>query len=68
MKLYAVHSADGDDLVAVGDAAWNGRAAAMARRRQLSKGKQALNGGGDRTAAGAGAGKPVLIVHRGGAA
>ena len=42
-----------------------GRALSMQRRRQLSQGKQAL--GGDRTAAAAGAGTPVLIVHRGGA-
>ncbi len=42
-----------------------GRALSMQRRRQLSKGKQAL--GGDRTAAAAGAGPPVLIVHRSGA-
>ncbi len=43
-----------------------GRALSMQRRRQLSQGKQALNGGGDRTAAAAGAGAPVFIVHRGG--
>ncbi len=44
-----------------------GRAFSMQRRRQLSQGKQALNGGGDRTAAAAGDGTPPFIVHRGGA-
>jgi len=67
MRLYAVQSADRGDLAAVGDAARDGRAAAMARRRQLSQGKRALNGGRDRTAAAAAAGRPVLIVHDGGA-
>ncbi|MBW3645603.1 MAG: hypothetical protein KY441_08880 [Actinobacteria bacterium] len=43
-----------------------GRAFSMQRRRQLSRGKQALNGGGDRTPAAAGDGAPPLIVHRGG--
>ena len=43
-----------------------GRALSMQRRRQLSQGKQALNGGGDRTAAAAGAGAPSFILHRGG--
>ena len=42
-----------------------GRALSMQRRRQLSQGKQAL--GGDRTAAAAETGAPVLIVHHGGA-
>ena len=42
-----------------------GRALSKQRRRQLSKGKQALSGGG-RTAAAAGAGAPAFIVHRGG--
>jgi hypothetical protein len=44
----------------------NGRAISMQRRRQLSQGKQALNGEADRTAA-AGAGAPAFIVLRGGA-
>jgi hypothetical protein len=44
-----------------------GRALSKQRRRQLSQGKQALNGGGDRTAAAAGDGAPPFIVHRGGA-
>ena len=44
-----------------------GRALSMQRRRQLSRGKQALNGGGDRTAAAARAGTPTFIVYRGGA-
>ena len=43
-----------------------GRALSMQRRRQVSQGKQALNGGGDRTAAAAGAGAPAFVVHRGG--
>ncbi len=43
-----------------------GRALSVQRRRQMSRGKQALNGGGDRTAAAAGAGVPTFIVHRGG--
>ena len=46
-------------------AAHLGRTLSQERRRQLSQGKQAL--GGDRTAAAAGAGAPVFIVHRGGA-
>jgi hypothetical protein len=44
-----------------------GRALAMDRRRQLSQGKQALDGGSDRTAAAPRAGAPALVVHRGGA-
>ncbi len=44
-----------------------GRALSMQRRRQLSQGKQALNGGGDRAAAAAGASARSFIVHRGGA-
>lgn len=43
-----------------------GRAVSMQRRRQLAQGKRALNGGGDRTAAPAGGGAPVFIVHPGG--
>ena len=43
-----------------------GRALSMQRRRQMSQGKQALNGGGDRTAAAAGADAPAFIVYRGG--
>ena len=43
-----------------------GRALSMQRRRQMAQGKQALNGGGDRTGA-AGTGMPTFIVHRGGA-
>jgi len=48
-------------------AAHLGRALSMQRRRQMARGKQALNGGADPTAAAAGAGAPVFIVHRGGA-
>ena len=44
-----------------------GRALSMQRRRQLSQGKQALNGGGDRAATAAGAATRSFIVHRGGA-
>ncbi len=44
-----------------------GRALSMQRRRQLSQGKKALNGGGDRTAAAAAVRAPAFIVHRGGA-
>ncbi len=62
--IYVVHADDSGDRVWRRDAARDGRAAAMQRRRQLSQGKQALNGRGDRTAAAAGA--PVFIVHRGG--
>ena len=47
--------------------AYLGRALSMQRRRQMARGKQALNGGGDRTAASAGAGAPTFTVHRGGA-
>jgi hypothetical protein len=44
-----------------------GRALSMQRRRQLSRGKQALNGGADRTTGDAGAGAPAFTVVRGGA-
>ena len=43
-----------------------GRALSMQRRRQLSKGKQALSGRGDKTAAAPGAGAPAFVVIRGG--
>ncbi len=65
--IYAVQTADSGDLDARRDAARDGRAAAMQRRRQLSQGKQALNDGGDRTAAAAGIRAAAFIVHRGGA-
>jgi len=48
-------------------AAQIGRALSVQRRRQLSRGKQALNGAVDRTATAAGAGAPTFIVLRGGA-
>jgi len=67
MGLYAVQTADSRDLAPRRDAARDGRAAAMQRRRQLSQGKQALNDGGDRTAAAAGIRAAAFIVHRGGA-
>jgi len=44
-----------------------GRALSMQRRRQMSQGKQALNGGGDQTPAEAGAEAQSFIVYRGGA-
>ena len=58
MGMYAVQTADSGDLAELRDAARDGRAVAALRRRQLSQGKQALNGGGDGTAAGADAGAP----------
>ena len=67
MGLYAVETADCGDLAPRRDAARDGRAAAMQRRRQLSQGKQALNDGGNRTAAAAGIRAAAFIVHRGGA-
>ncbi len=94
MGMYGVPTADSGDLPARRDAAREGRAAAMSRRRapggtavatngvadaqlgralsmqrrrQMAQGKQALNGGGDRTAAAACADVPTFIVHRGGA-
>jgi hypothetical protein len=67
MGLYAVQTADCRDLAMRRDAARDGRAAAMQRRRQLAQGKRALNGGRDRTAAATGARAPVFVVHRGGA-
>jgi hypothetical protein len=66
MGLYAVQTADSGGPAARRDAL-DGRAAAMRRRRQLSQGKRALKGGGDRSAAAAGARAPVFVVHRGGA-
>jgi hypothetical protein len=46
MGMYAVDTADAAELGELRDAARNGRAAAALRRRQLSQGKQALNGAG----------------------
>jgi hypothetical protein len=66
MRMYVVQTADSGHLAAPRDAARSGRAAAMQRRRQLAQGKRALNGGGDRTAAPAGAGTPTFVVYRGG--
>ena len=65
--IYAVQTADSGDRLGRRDAAREGRAAAMLRRRQLAQGKQALNGGGDRAATTAGAGAPAFVVLRGGA-
>ena len=64
--IYAVKTVDGGDLAAPRDAALDGRAAAKQRRRQLSQGKQALNGGGGKTATAAGGRAQALTVHRGG--
>jgi len=44
--------------------AFAGRAVSMQRRRQLSQGKQALNGDGDRTAVAGGAGAPPAAENR----
>ena len=44
MGMYAVDTADPSDLAKLSTAASDGRAAATARRRQLSQGMQALNG------------------------
>ncbi|MDQ6728290.1 MAG: hypothetical protein M3066_19330 [Actinomycetota bacterium] len=44
-----------------------GRTMSMQRRRQLSKGKGALNGAGDDPTAAPSLGAPALIVYRGGA-
>jgi hypothetical protein len=46
MGMYAVDTADPTELAKLSDAARGGRAAAALRRRQLSQGKQALNGAG----------------------
>ena len=46
MGMFAVDTADAADLGELRDAARGGRAAATLRRRQLSQGKQALNGAG----------------------
>jgi hypothetical protein len=46
MGMYAVDTADAAELAELRDAAKGGRAAATLRRRQLSQGKQALNGAG----------------------
>ncbi|HWI05312.1 MAG TPA: hypothetical protein VNT52_16025, partial [Acidimicrobiales bacterium] len=58
MGMYAVDTADPAELAKLGDAARNGRAAAALRRRALSQGKQALNGGGNGATAVNGAGAP----------
>ena len=63
--LSGAHTALGGTPIAIDGVAAGrlGRALSMQRRRQLSKGKQAL--ADDRTVTAAGAGTPVLIVHRG---
>jgi len=67
--LAAGPSAPAETPVAINGvaAARLGRALSMQRRRQMSQGKLALNGGGDRTPAGAGAEARAFIVYRGGA-
>jgi hypothetical protein len=64
--MHVVPTDDSDEPAAPRDAARYGRDAAMQRRRQASKGKQALKGNGDRTAD-ADTRPPNLIVHPGGA-
>ena len=63
---FAAQIADCRDLALRPDAARDGRAAAMQRRRQLSQGKRALNDRGNRTAAAAGIRAAAFVVHRGG--
>jgi hypothetical protein len=57
--MYAVDTADPADLANFGSAARDGRAAAALRRRQLSQGKEALNGNGAAPIAVNGAGNGV---------
>ncbi len=68
-RALADQSAPAETPVAINGvaAARLGRALSMQRRRQVSQGKQALNGGGDRTPAEAGAEARAFIVYRGGA-
>ena len=67
MGMYAVQAAD--DLSEFGDAARNGRALSVQRRRQLSQGKQGVNGGDAPLAAeirhGNGAGAPAAPTGHG---
>jgi Carboxysome shell peptide mid-region len=56
--MYAVEADDSGDLAELETAARDGRAAATSRRRQLSQGKQALNGDGNGMATAAGDGAP----------
>ena len=64
MGMYAVQTADSSELAALGDAARNGRAAAVARRRALAAGRAAAastaeNGHGN------GAGAPAPAASNG---
>ena len=72
MGMYAVDTADSAELSQLRDAARNGRAVAAERRRQLSQGKQALNGAGAPPAAenqqAHGAGAPPAVSNGQGAA
>jgi hypothetical protein len=54
--MYAVDAANSADLAGLGTSAREGRAASVSRRRQLSQGNGALNGGGNGTASAAGGG------------
>ena len=58
MGMYAVDTADSADLAELVDAADGGRTAALLRRRQLSQGKQALDGAGTAPAASNGQSAP----------
>ncbi|HUR24271.1 MAG TPA: CsoS2 family carboxysome shell protein [Acidimicrobiales bacterium] len=58
--MYAVQTADSADLAELRDGARDGVAAARARRRQMSQGKQALTAGAGQTAAADGAGAPPV--------
>ena len=67
--LAADQSAPAETPVAINGvaAARLGRALSMQRRRQMSQGKQALNGSGERTPAESGTKARAFIVYRGGA-
>ncbi|MFP5371006.1 MAG: CsoS2 family carboxysome shell protein, partial [Actinomycetes bacterium] len=70
MGRSAVQTADTAELAELGDSARAGRAAAASRRRQLSQGMQALNGGGPLPPAehhGNGAGAPPAASNGQGA-
>ena len=74
MRLHAVQTASSGDLTALGDAAREGRAAAMSRRRALAAGRSAVPGServrtrtrlpaAERRAATAAVETPRLAVH-----
>jgi hypothetical protein len=64
--MYAVDAAEGADLAELGTSARDGRAAAVARRRQASQGIQALNGGGNGMAATGDTSAPAAAANGGG--